>query len=61
MPTKKKTAGTTIAADEAISENTPMPTRWASPDAPSSEKAAMWVPKSDISSTKGPIVRVATK
>ena len=61
VPTKKKTAGTTIADDEAISENTPIPTRWASPEAPRSEKAVMWVPKSDISSTKGPMVRVARK
>jgi len=61
VPMKKNTAGTTIAELDAIRPNTPMPVRYDSPEAPSSAKAVIWVPNSDISRTKGPIERVARK
>ena len=49
------------AEDEAIRPKTPMPFLYVSPEDPKIAKAVMFVLKSDMRSTNGPMLREATK
>ena len=61
VPIRNRLSGITSADDEAISPKVTMPLWKAWPEEPRIANAVMFVPKSDIRNTNGPIERPARK